>query len=123
MATHPDLHRELAGYVLRVLDAGEARAFAVHPTGCRHCLEQVDELGGLPVLPATGAAVEVAGATASRPAGAQPRPIRLSRSPACRGRRGGRSRLRRRRRAAVLRRRRFCSSLARTPRGLDERDL
>ncbi len=59
MATHPLPYPDLAGYVLGVLDPGEARAFAAHLASCGHCRDEVDELRGLPALLATGAAVEV----------------------------------------------------------------
>jgi hypothetical protein len=50
MASHPNPHRDLAGYLLGVLTPEEAAAFEEHLRGCRQCREEQAELGGLPEM-------------------------------------------------------------------------
>jgi anti-sigma factor RsiW len=59
MAEHPVPHPDLAGYVLNVLEPGEAYAFEAHLSGCGHCHAEIDELRRLPALLTTGAPVDL----------------------------------------------------------------
>jgi anti-sigma-K factor RskA len=55
MADHPVPHPDLAGYVLRILDPDELRAFEVHLADCSICAREVAELSHLPALLAEAA--------------------------------------------------------------------
>jgi hypothetical protein len=59
MAEHPVPHPDLSGYVLNVLEPGEARAFEAHLAGCGPCHTEVSELRGLPALLTTGTPVDL----------------------------------------------------------------
>jgi anti-sigma-K factor RskA len=50
VATHSTPHRDLAGYVLGVLDPSQSREFESHLRWCEECRTEVDELRGLPAL-------------------------------------------------------------------------
>src|SRR5215218_920264 len=54
MATHPATLPDLAGYVLGILDPGQARAFEAHLSECPQCRIEVDELHAVPKLLAVG---------------------------------------------------------------------
>lgn len=57
---HPIPHPDLAGFVLKSLDAEEAVEFEAHLTSCASCRSEVDELASLPSLLDTAmAAVEL----------------------------------------------------------------
>jgi anti-sigma-K factor RskA len=55
LADHPVPHPDLAGYVLRVLEPDELRAFEIHVRDCRVCADEVAELSRLPALLAQAA--------------------------------------------------------------------
>jgi anti-sigma factor RsiW len=62
MATHRATSPDLAGYVLGILDPGQAESFEVHLGECPHCRAEVEELREVPALLAVGdTQVEVPG--------------------------------------------------------------
>jgi anti-sigma-K factor RskA len=50
MAEQSTPHTDLGGYVLGVLEPGEAAAFEAHLAGCPECQRDLEELGSLPAF-------------------------------------------------------------------------